>query len=182
MIYIYRVFIALLIIVLSGCSLDKVQSSSTNVEKHSDSQYIEANVIRVKDGDTFVTKVNGKEETVRLILVDTPETKHPHKPVQPFGEEASNFTKETLTNETVNLEIGVQERDKYGRLLAYVYLKDGTMFNKLLLSKGLARVAVFPPNTKYLEEFKNVSENAKSKGEGIWSIENYVTEQGFNTN
>lgn len=82
---------------------------------------------------------NGNEETVRLLLVDTPETVHPSKPVQPFGPEASKFTKELMpAGSEVEVETGIGERDKYGRLLAYFYV-DGKMVNKLLLEKGLAR-------------------------------------------
>ncbi|MDQ0226888.1 thermonuclease family protein [Metabacillus niabensis] len=72
--------------------------------------FIDAEVIKVIDGDTIKVRVNGKEETVRLLLIDTPETVHPTKPVQPFGVEASNFTKEKLTGKDVQLEMDVGER------------------------------------------------------------------------
>lgn len=121
---------------------------------------------------------NGKEERVRLVLVDTPETKHPTKPVQPFGPEASAFTKEMLTGKNVQVELDVQERDQYGRILAYVYI-DGKMFNELLLEKGLARVAVFPPNTRYVDEFYAIQKKAQEAKLGIWSIEDYVTDNGY---
>ena len=87
--------------------------------------------IRVVDGDTIILS-NG--ERVRLIGVDTPETKHPNKPVQYFGKEASAFTKRMVEGKEVTLEYGQQQRDKYGRLLAYVYLMDGTL---TLNKKGL---------------------------------------------
>ena len=86
---------------------------------------------RVVDGDTIILS-NG--ERVRLIGVDTPETKHPNKPVQYFGKEASAFTKRMVEGKEVTLEYGQQQRDKYGRLLAYVYLMDGTL---TLNKKGL---------------------------------------------
>ncbi|OAH53844.1 hypothetical protein AWH48_11265 [Domibacillus aminovorans] len=139
---------------------------------------IAATVIRVVDGDTIKVTMDGKEETVRLILVDTPETKHPQKGVQPFGPEASAFTTEQLTGKEVKIEPGIEERDRYGRLLAYVYVGE-KMFNKMLLEKGLARVAVYPPNTQYLDEFEKIQADAKSKAIGIWSIENYATDKGF---
>ncbi|QBQ07083.1 nuclease [Sporosarcina pasteurii] len=123
--------------------------------------------------------MDGKEERVRLILVDTPETKHPQMGVQPFGPEASAFTTEQLEGKVITLEVGVQERDRYGRVLAYVWIGD-KLFNQTLLEKGLARVAVYPPNTKYLDEFKAAQNNAKKKAVGIWSIENYVSAKGFN--
>lgn len=74
-----------------------------------------------------------------------------------------------LCDQEVNLKFGIQERDKYGRLLAYVYLKDGTMINELLLEKGLARVAVFPPNTEFVDEFHDIESQAKKENKGIWN-------------
>lgn len=141
---------------------------------------VAATVTRVVDGDTIVANVNGKDEKVRLILVDTPETKHPSKPVQPFGPEASDFTTEQLEGKEVKLQLGIQDRDQYGRMLAYVFLGD-KLFNQILLEKGLARVAVYPPNTEYVDEFRAVQETARQKEIGIWSIENYATDRGFNT-
>jgi micrococcal nuclease len=140
---------------------------------------IKAQVIEVVDGDTFKAKIGDKEETVRLILVDTPETKHPNKPKQPFGEEASNLTGELLTHgTTVELEYDAEQRDKYNRVLAYVYV-NGESLQEKLLSEGLARVAVYPPNTKYQEKFESIQEEAKNKKVGIWSIDGYVTSNGF---
>src|SRR5699024_5086390 len=99
-----------------------------------------ATVVRVVDGDTVHILLNGKEEVVRLLLVDTPETKHPTKPVQPFGPEASAFTKQMLPNgKEIEYEFDTSERDKYGRLLGYLYV-DGKMVNEALLENGLARV------------------------------------------
>jgi micrococcal nuclease len=150
---------------------DSVENSQVN--------RLNGKVTNVVDGDTMdIQFENGKEERVRLVLVDTPETKHPTKPVQPFGPEASAFTKEMLTGKNVQLELDVQERDKYGRILAYVYI-DGKMFNELLLEKGLARVAVFPPNTRYVDEFYAIQKKAQEAKLGIWSIENYVTDNGY---
>lgn len=139
---------------------------------------IKATVESVTDGDTIKVDMDGKKETVRLILVDTPETKHPRTGVQPFGPEASAFTTEQLSGKEIQIEPGIEERDRYGRLLAYVYIGD-KMFNKMLVEQGLARVAVYPPNTKYLDEMKEIESTAKNKQLGIWSIENYVTEDGY---
>ncbi|KKI93966.1 nuclease [Bacillus sp. SA1-12] len=143
------------------------------------SDRISAHVTRVVDGDTVHVTVNGKEETARLLLVDTPETVHPTKQIQPFGPEASSFVKELLHDANVELEMDIGERDKYGRLLVYLYV-NGEMVNQLLLEKGLARVAyVFEPNTKYVDDFYEIQKRAQQKGIGIWSIENYATDQGF---
>lgn len=152
----------------AGCALNEA-----------DTNFIPAEVIRVVDGDTVKVKVDGKEETVRLLLIDTPETVHPSKPVQPFGPEASSFTKELLTGKEIQLEMDIGERDKYGRLLAYVYV-DGNMVNEMLLEKGLARVAyIYEPNTKYVDDFYEIQKQAQQKEVGIWSIENYATDQGY---
>lgn len=142
----------------------------------------EATFIRVVDGDTLIAEIDGKEEYVRLLLVDTPETKHPTKDVQPFGEEASQLMKDTFVKyETIGLEFGTEKRDKYDRILAYLYNANGVMFNELLLEEGLARVAfVYPPNDKYVDDFYEMEEKAKNENRGIWSIPGYVTERGFN--
>ncbi|HHY72924.1 MAG TPA: nuclease [Bacillus bacterium] len=142
---------------------------------------MEAIVTNVVDGDTLDISFHNKEERVRLLLVDTPETKHPSKPVQPFGPEASQFAKDALEGKEVTIELDVSDRDKYGRLLAYVWI-DGKMFNEMLLEKGLARVAyVYAPNTKYVDEFYEIQKRAQKEGIGIWSIENYAQEDGFRT-
>lgn len=145
-----------------------------------ESNFIPAKVTRVVDGDTLKVVFDGKEETVRLLLVDTPETVHRNKPVQPFGPEASQFAKDTLDGKNVELEIDVGERDKYGRLLVYLHV-DGQMFNKMLLEKGYARVAyVYAPNTKHVDEFYQIQKATQKQAIGIWSIENYATEDtGF---
>ena len=148
------------------------QSKPSNVPASA----IPAKVTRVIDGDTFEATVQGKSEKVRMILVDTPETVHPDKPEEPFGKEASDFTKKNLEGKDVYLELDAQERDKYGRLLAYVWIGD-KLYNKMLLEKGLARVAVYPPNVKYVDEFRAVQKQAQEKGIGIWSVENYAQEE-----
>ncbi|MED2913946.1 thermonuclease family protein [Bacillus velezensis] len=160
---------AVLVFLLSGCQgISSINSETT--EKTIDlSDKIEVTVIRVIDGDTFIADVNGKKERIRLILVDTPETVHPTKEVQPYGKEASAFTKKELENQTVFLEYDQKKRDKYNRLLAYVFLQDGTSFNKMLLEKGYARLAVFPPNVKYKNEYQKAEEIAQKKKLGLWN-------------
>src|SRR5690606_28591545 len=111
---------------------------------------------------------NGKTETVRLILVDTPETKHPSKPVQPCGPQAYEFTKRMVSGKKVELELDVQERDKYGRLLAYVYV-GGKSVQEALLAEGLAKVSVYPPNVKYVDKYRAIEKKAKEAKKGIWS-------------
>jgi len=92
-------------------------------------------VTRVIDGDTIVI---GSGKKVRLIGVDTPETVHPNKPVEYFGKQASTFTKKMLTGKRIRLEFDQNKADKYGRLLGYVFLEDGTFFNAELIKQGYA--------------------------------------------
>lgn len=156
--------------------------SEESTEENDSKSIVKAVVHDIVDGDTIKVELSvGEIETVRLLLVDTPETVKPNTPEQPFGKAASDFMKKTLIKDTViELEKGIEERDKYGRLLAYVWL-DGKNINEELLKKGLARVAyVYEPNTKYLDEFKKAEKQAKEKKIGIWSIDGYVDHNGFN--
>ncbi|WP_053366617.1 thermonuclease family protein [Bacillus sp. FJAT-27245] len=179
-------FVALLsFLVATGCSLPlktgDTETGKVPAELKSADGLYKARVIRNIDGDTVVISLKGKEETVRLLCVDTPETQHPRLGVQPFGPEASDFAKTVLhKGKEIEVEPGINwGRDKYGRLLAYLYV-DGKMFNELLLEKGLARVAyVYPPNTKYVDRFYEIQDQAKKKAIGIWSIENYAADEGY---
>lgn len=113
-------------------------------------------VVRVVDGDTFVVNYNGVEEYVRLIGVDTPESVHPDSERNTeAGVLASDYTKARLEGKQVELEFDVQQRDMYGRLLAYVYV-DGVMYNKTLLEDGVANLVTYPPNVKYVDDFTTI--------------------------
>lgn len=117
---------------------------------------------RVVDGDTIVVILNGKKEKVRMIGIDTPESVHPDKSRNtPMGKIASKYTRDNLEGKYVRLETDVQERDKYGRILAYVYLDD-KMFNKTLLEEGLAKTMTIPPNVKYVDDFKRIEEERQN--------------------
>lgn len=129
----------------------------------------EYEVVRVVDGDTIVVNFNGINEKVRLIGVDTPESVHPNETKNTEkGILISNYTKERLSGKSVELEFDIQERDKYGRLLAYVYV-DGYMYNKELLEKGYAKVATYPPNVKYVDDFTKLQEKARKEKVGLWN-------------
>lgn len=127
-------------------------------------------VNRVVDGDTIEVKMGETKEKVRLIGIDTPETVHPEKEEEPYGKEASDFTKERLNGQEIRLELDVEERDRYGRLLAYVWLGD-EMFNDTLLREGYARLATFPPNVKYVERFTATQKEARESQRGLWALE-----------
>ncbi|AGA67962.1 micrococcal nuclease-like nuclease [Desulfitobacterium dichloroeliminans LMG P-21439] len=125
-------------------------------------------VERVVDGDTIILRMEGQIERVRLIGIDTPESV-PNNPdrVVPYGKVAAEFTRNLLDDKKVELELDVEERDKYDRLLAYVYL-NGEMVNKLLLREGHATVATYPPNVKYVEDFMALQKEAQRQRKGIW--------------
>lgn len=138
-------------------------------------------LVKAVDGDTITVKFQGKEEKVRFLLVDTPETNHPRLGAQPFGAEAKAFTKKIVENASrLELEFDIgPNRDKYSRLLAYVYA-DGVMVQEQLLKKGLARVAyIYPPNTRYVDKFNDLQRISRKQELGIWSVENYAREDGF---
>lgn len=124
-------------------------------------------VSRVIDGDT-IKLVNG--ERVRYIGINTPETKHPRKGIEHFGPEAAAFNRKLVEGKEVRLEFDVQLRDRYGRLLAYVYLLDDTFVNLELVSQGYAQVATYPPNVKHQDLFLKAQREAREKGRGLWGF------------
>lgn len=117
------------------------EETPKEIEEANNNVRLPATLIEVTDGDTLKVEVEGREEKVRLLLIDTPETVHPDKEEQPFGKDASNFVKKQVAKGKIELELDVSERDKYGRLLAYVWIND-KMLNEQLLEYGLARVAI----------------------------------------
>lgn len=195
--------IVLLVVIVTGCSQETAIRTAatpspspvptvtsapalTAASVSANSKMISAKIVRVVDGDTMKVSFNEagkvKEDTIRLLLVDTPESVDPEKPVQPFALEASKFAKDTLTDKEVRLELDVSERDKYGRLLCYLYIGD-KMFNEMLLENGYARVAyIYPPNVKYVDQFRDIQKAAQLKGVNIWSVENYAQEDGYHEN
>lgn len=155
------------------------ESTTTPSDLPEDIKTFDAKVESVVDGDTIKIHINGQVESVRFLLVDTPETSHPRLGKQPFGEEAKEFTRKMVEGKTVQLEKDVSDRDKYNRLLYYVYV-DGKSVQEELLRNGLARVAyVYVPNTKHVDRYYEIQKEAQQKGVGIWSIENYAQEDGF---
>jgi len=129
-----------------------------------------ASVVRVVDGDTVAVRLGRREETVRLIGIDTPETVDPRSPVARFGEEASARTKALLPAGTgVRLVADVEARDRYDRLLAYVYRDDGTFVNLALVEDGYASVLTYPPNVAHQSEFTAAAARARDEGRGLWS-------------
>ncbi|WP_318617624.1 thermonuclease family protein [Sporosarcina sp. YIM B06819] len=116
------------------------------------------------------------------MLVDTPETNHAQLGKQPFGQQAKDRNTQLMNSGKLEIEFDIGERvDKYGRLLAYIYI-DGVSIQEKLLEEGLARVGyVYPPNTRHLAAFEKAQDKAKKAGIGIWTLEDYVTERGFDS-
>lgn len=131
--------------------------------------YAMMNVKRVVDGDTFETD---KKEKVRLIGVNTPESVKPNTPVQAYAKEASNFTRGKLAGKTVIAFADVEDKDKYGRLLRYVFLKGETvMFNETLLAEGYANAMTVPPNVMFSKRFVKIEKEARESKKGLWADE-----------
>lgn len=135
-------------------------------------------VSRVVDGDTL--KLSSGQR-VRLIGVDTPEVHYSDKllrdakktgkdiaVIQAMGKKASGFTKGLCLDRRVRLEFDVERNDRYGRLLAYVYLEDGTFVNAKILEEGYGQVMTIPPNVKYADQFLSLERNARDRRKGLW--------------
>jgi endonuclease YncB( thermonuclease family) len=130
---------------------------------------VRAKVQRVSDGDTFVATVKGRRERVRVIGVDTPESVDPNRPDEPYGQEAADFARRYLDGETVRLAGDAEPRDRYGRMLAYVWLEDGTFWNALLVAEGYAQQLTIPPNVAYADLFRRLAREARQRDRGLWA-------------
>ncbi len=134
---------------------------------------VPAELVRIVDGDTIVVRINGEsgQETVRLIGIDTPETKKPNTPVQCYGKEATAFTTKLLSGKKIWLEHDVSNRDQYGRLLRYVWVESGSSYllaNEEIVSLGYGTAGDYPPDTHYHKRLFAALENARSHGIGMW--------------
>lgn len=196
-----KIFIIALIIVLTltACETGTIQKGSDNTptsentsENKSENTFQEAEVVRAVDGDTIIVRIDGVDEKIRMVLVDTPESVHPRKPVEFFGKEASEYTKSNLEGKTVYLQKDVTDRDRYGRLLRYVWVArpetdeptneevERLMYNAQLLKEGYANLATFPPDVKYVDFFRELEREARDNDRGLWNPEAqqaYETEQ-----
>lgn len=143
-------------------------SSSLNIDDP-DSKF---KVIKVIDGDTIqVENASGTRETVRLIGINTPETVDPRRKVQCFGKEASLRAKELLQDQEVYMhgDPTQTERDRYGRLLAYVYFSDGKFFNKIMIEEGFAYEYTYSKPYEFQKDFKLAEALAREEGRGLWA-------------
>ncbi|MBF0281753.1 MAG: thermonuclease family protein, partial [Zetaproteobacteria bacterium] len=128
-------------------------------------------VAQVFDGDTFKTTSG---EKVRLLNINTPEVMHDKQPSEPLSESAKLYLKSLVDGKMVRLEFDQERRDIYGRLLAHVYLSDGTWVNQALLQKGLAHIYTFAPNFKHVTQLRVYERFAIEKGLGIWGVERFA--------
>lgn len=164
--------ISITLFFISGCG-EKIDASFSAGLDYSDIL-----VKRVVDGDTLLLE---NRERVRLIGIDTPEmhkseklrrdSRRVHKDIETIkamGERAYQFTKDLAEGERVKLEFDVEKHDKYGRLLAYVYLKDGTFVNAEIVKQGFASLMTYPPNVKYADLFLKLYQQARENRRGLW--------------
>src|SRR3954447_4583252 len=129
----------------------------------------EAVVTRVVDGDTLHVAMGGTDETVRYIGVDTPESVKPSTPVQCFAKAASAANERLVDGRHVRMVYDVERRDRYGRLLAYVYrADDGAFVNEALVRDGYARTLTVPPNVRYADRFAQLQTEARERDRGLW--------------
>jgi len=128
---------------------------------------LEGLVVRVVDGDTIYVQLADRVEKIRYIGVNTPEIHHPIKGEEPGGREAAAMNRRLVGGRPVRLELDVRSRDRYGRLLAYVWLGD-TMVNAELVRRGYAQVMTVPPNVRYQDLFVKLQREARDAGRGLW--------------
>lgn len=128
-------------------------------------------VTKVTDGDTLHILIDGVDERVRLIGINTPETVDPRREVQCFGKEASERMEELAGGEIVRLEYDDSQgfRDTYGRILAYVYLEDGQMINRKMVAEGYAYEYTYLTPYMYQSEFRELQHIARNSGRGLWA-------------
>lgn len=167
------------LIVLGGMFSKSFIGNKNSQPKSSDKT---VTLVRIIDGDTYEVIYNGKKEKVRLIGIDTPESKankkaykdskrskEDIKTIVKEGLKAKDFVKSLIKKDDVlKIEFDVRERDQYGRLLAYLYLPNGKMLNNVIIEEGYAAPLTYPPNVKYVELFRNSYIKARENKKGLW--------------
>ncbi len=163
-----------LVIDSTSSQLDQPETSTLAIHTSTNSSSITFyTVSKVIDGDTLELQLGDKIEKVRLIGVNTPETVDPRRKVECFGREASDYAKKILTGQKVSLEFdpSQDQRDKYSRLLAYLYLEDGSLFNLDLIKAGYAYEYTYKKPYLYQSQFQSAEDQAQSKQLGLWSVQ-----------
>jgi micrococcal nuclease len=156
---------ALRILVAVGLSLLVSCSSGATTENE-----VLITVLKVIDGDTVDIDIKGNTERVRLIGVNTPETKHPTKPIECYGPEASAYLTQLLPKGThVRIERDIEARDRYGRMLLYLYRESDNLFINLdLVSHGYGTPMSIEPNTFHRNDFVHAAALAETTNVGLW--------------
>jgi micrococcal nuclease len=158
------VFFALLAAVGAG-ALDRLGGGATLQP----GARVAGTVTRVVDGDTVHARVGGRDETIRYIGLDTPETVKPNTPVQCFGKAASAANRRLVDGQRVRLRLDAEPRDRYGRLLAYVYRRrDGLFVNAALVRDGFATILTIPPNVSHAGDLRGLERRARARRRGLW--------------
>ncbi len=173
----------ILLLAVGGCSPDSQVTYDSSKAKFvmplgRNYNYSDILVTRAVDGDTLLLESG---ERVRLIGIDTPEmhesnklyrdaqrTKQDVSTIQKLGRQAYEFTKNLVEGKRVSLEFDVEKYDRYKRLLAYVYLKDGTFVNAKIVEEGYASLMTYPPNVKYADLFLKLYREARENRRGLW--------------
>ncbi len=173
----------ILVLTFAGCNGDAQVTYDSSKAKFvmplgRSYNYADILVIRAVDGDTLVLESG---ERVRLIGIDTPEmhesnklyrdaqrTKQDVSTIQKLGRQAYEFTRNLVEGKRVSLEFDVEKYDRYKRLLAYVYLKDGTFVNAKIVEEGYASLMTYPPNVKYADLFLKLYQEARQNQRGLW--------------
>lgn len=157
-----------LAVVLAGC-VDAGPAQKLAIPE--DVQCEWARVRRITDGDTVRVDFEdgARNQPVRYIGIDTPELATPEAPAEPFAEQASERNEALVLGRRICLEPDVSATDRFGRLLRYAWLPDGTMVNEVLVRDGLAVVSTFPPDVKYVERLLDAQQDARSAARGAWA-------------
>ena len=169
-------FIIFVISIFLVCSFTISAEENSGIKlNNKDLNSLQTTVVKkVIDGDTVKT-TNG--ENIRLIGIDTPEINWDKGTADFYGYKALNYTKSSLLNEKIYLEYDKEKRDEYGRVLAYIYLENGELFNLKILEKGYGHLMTVDPNTKYLKKFRKAAKKARNKEQGIWRRINQLQEK-----
>ena len=184
----YR-YLIILLFIISICLADEYATTNSGkivlLKDNNTWEYIErlqAKILKIVDGDTIKIEYDGTKENVRLIGIDTPESRANSKAkkdaersgknletIIAMGKAATNYVKSIIEpGINIEIELDIQSRDKYGRLLGYVYLTNGEMLNEKIVNAGYASVMTIPPNIKYQDSFLKAYKEARENSRGLW--------------
>jgi micrococcal nuclease len=160
-------------LIASGCDVEELVSATGTSGSAGSTDLPSAKVRRVVDGDTIIVVIDGREERLRYIGVDAPESVQPGTPVECFGLEASAENRRLVEGRTVYLEKDVSERDRFGRLLRYVYVDDPDSGERLfvnleLVARGYAQAVTYPPDVRHEQTFRAAQRAARDESRGLW--------------